>query len=379
LDHLILASSFNRFAGPNNNLLDVCNYLHNELEVDLAVLTHISDFEGEFLKAVRFPLFSVLRGLPADPFSRFVFSPLNVGVLRRFMRSFGLGSDNLFVNSSIDTLFEASIASGSRVKAGHNVITTGFVTPGTGAFLGILDRMAARLATERVMATTNYQKEIYLGLGIREQDISIIPSCADMSSISKIVDGYNSPSNPRSGPTIFYAGRFVEDKGIRELLFAYEQIVESVPATLRLIGGGPLRAWVQRMKDQIERRHSRARILISAGWQPRETVLREMSKADVVVLPSYHEMCPVSLIEAMCLKRAIVCTRIGGPKEMFSDHVNGILVNPLQVTELKEAIYAILADPALKEELGANAFKTFCRNYDVSVVAPKFKLFLESN
>jgi glycosyltransferase involved in cell wall biosynthesis len=305
--------------------------------------------------------------------------PSNIGTLKSFMRAFHLSRSDIFVNSSIDTLFDASLASGGRVKAGHNVITTGFVTPGTDLFLGVLDRIASRSTIGRIMATTYYQKRIYLRLGIPERDISVIPSCADSRSIG-LYGTDDSPSGEHTeNPTIMYAGRFVPDKGIRELFSAYEQLVQSVPVQLKIIGDGPMRTWVYQKKDEIEQKSENARVLVSAGWESREKVLREMSRADVVVLPSYHEMCPVSLLEAMCLKRAIVCTRVGGPAEMITNEVDGILVSPFQVKELKEAIYRLIADETLRRRLGLNAYRTFMQTYDVSIVAPKFRTFLESD
>jgi glycosyltransferase involved in cell wall biosynthesis len=377
LDHLILASSFNRFAGPNNNLLDVCNYMHDRLGVDLVVLTNICEIDSQFLKAVRFPLVSVLKGRPADPLSRLVHSPTNVALLRKFMGAYRLGSKNLFVNSSIDTLFEASLATAGSVKTGHNVINTGFVTPGTNLFLGGLDRIAARSAIGRIMATTPYQKRIYRDLGIPEQAIAIIPSCVDMNLVYSHLNSDKTITEPADDPIIFYGGRIEQEKGIRELMLAYEQVVKSTRATLRLVGDGPLRTWVLQTKERIERQSSNARIIFSASWQPREYVLREMWRADIVVLPSYHEMCPVALIEAMCLRKAVVCTRVGGPREMITNARDGMLVNPLRVDELASAILNLVADQSLRTALGSQAFETFKREYEVSVVAPKFKDFLE--
>lgn len=295
------------------------------------------------------------------------------------MNAYGLKRDNLYVNSSIDTLFEACAASGGRVIAGHNVITAGFVAPGTDNFLGLLDRIAARLAVRRIIATTDYQKQIYSELGIPEQTITVIPSCLDMSSVHDLLRATEGHSGNDGKPVIFYGGRMEPDKGIRELLLAYRELVKTVPATLKLLGDGSLRAWVYRMKQRIEQESNNASVSFSGRWESREVVLREMSNADVVVLPSYHEMCPVSLIEAMCLSKAAVCTAVGGPKRMVTSQVDGLLVRPFQVTELLEAISALLLDASLRRKLGTNAFETFKRSYDVSVVAPKFKHFLENS
>jgi glycosyltransferase involved in cell wall biosynthesis len=102
-----------------------------------------------------------------------------------------------------------------------------------------------------------------------------------------------------------------------------------------------------------------------------------MSQADIVVLPSYSEMCPVILLEAMTLKKAIVATNVGGIPEMIKDGFNGLLVEPRNEEELGGVLLKLITDSTLRYRLGSNALRFIRERYDVSVVAPKFLQFME--
>ena len=61
-----------------------------------------------------------------------------------------------------------------------------------------------------------------------------------------------------------------------------------------------------------------------------------LNRAEVFVLPSYHEGLPVSILEAMSYGCAIISTPVGGIPEVVRE--NGILVRPGDVEGIAAAI-----------------------------------------
>jgi glycosyltransferase involved in cell wall biosynthesis len=57
------------------------------------------------------------------------------------------------------------------------------------------------------------------------------------------------------------------------------------------------------------------------GW--RDDVPAVMARSDIVALVSYSEGLPMVLLEAMCLKKPAVATRVGGIPEVVCDGVDG--------------------------------------------------------
>src|SRR2546425_11242825 len=102
-DYLVISSSFNRFAGPNNHLRDLCNHLYQAENVRLAVITHVGPIETAFLRTIRFPLYRILKGHSSSYRVRLATFPINVAIIRRYVRLLGIEPRNILVNASIDT------------------------------------------------------------------------------------------------------------------------------------------------------------------------------------------------------------------------------------------------------------------------------------
>jgi glycosyltransferase involved in cell wall biosynthesis len=72
----------------------------------------------------------------------------------------------------------------------------------------------------------------------------------------------------------------------------------------------------------------------------------------------FSEGCPLSMLEAMAMKKVIIGSRAGAIPEIIRDHENGLLVNPGSSEEIARAISEAVQDPALRERLAENAAAT---------------------
>ena len=91
------------------------------------------------------------------------------------------------------------------------------------------------------------------------------------------------------------------------------------------------------------------------GWVGPEGVAELISTADIMVLPSFHENLPISIIEAMAAGLAIVATPVGAVEDIITDQVSGLLVAPGDVDGLTEALSRLVSDRALRTQLGDKA------------------------
>jgi colanic acid/amylovoran biosynthesis glycosyltransferase len=162
---------------------------------------------------------------------------------------------------------------------------------------------------------------------------------------------------PPSGddPYILFVGRFVEKKGVDDLIAAMHIVAaKGTAARLVLIGDGPLAADLRRRAQGLPR----AEFL---GWQKPADVRRWMRGAIAVCVPSVTarsgdaEGLPNVAIEAMAEGAPVVATRHAGIGEAIEDGRSGLLVPEGDPPALAAALGAVIAGPDLRRRLGEAA------------------------
>ena len=92
------------------------------------------------------------------------------------------------------------------------------------------------------------------------------------------------------------------------------------------------------------------------GELPRVIALRRVGSADIFVLPSrLPEPFGMALVEAMALRRPVVATAAGGPVEIVTERVNGLLVKPGDSVGLASAVRVLIESPQRAIEMGEAA------------------------
>ena len=86
-----------------------------------------------------------------------------------------------------------------------------------------------------------------------------------------------------------------------------------------------------------------------------DDVERLIDKADILVLPSYIENLPMSVIEGMAAGLAVIATPVGATADIIKHDVTGLLVEPGNTAALAEALRQLASDPRMRKRLGAAA------------------------
>ena len=105
------------------------------------------------------------------------------------------------------------------------------------------------------------------------------------------------------------------------------------------------------------------------GW--RDNVPSVMAECDIVLLTSVTEGFGRVLLEAMCLKKPIIASRVGGIPEVVRDGIDGILFD---VKDSKGFACAVekLADPEVRRRMGQAGFERVKSCFDIKVTAARF-------
>ncbi len=146
-------------------------------------------------------------------------------------------------------------------------------------------------------------------------------------------------------PTIFFLGRHEERKGLEVLLAAMRLLPDEV--TLWLAGTGPD---TERLRQAFA---GDARVQWLGRLTDADKIAR-MKAATVFCAPSLHgESFGVVLIEAMAAGTAIVASGLDGYRNVATDDVDAVLVEPGDVEQLATALKRALYDEELRDRLTA--------------------------
>ena len=102
-----------------------------------------------------------------------------------------------------------------------------------------------------------------------------------------------------------------------------------------------------------------------------EDVIPIISSFDVFVLTSFHEGLPMALLEAMALKKPVICTAVGGIKDVIVDKNNGYLVPSNDHIAMGKRILELFYNPDEKSHVGESAFLTIRDNFSIDVTINK--------
>lgn len=160
-----------------------------------------------------------------------------------------------------------------------------------------------------------------------------------------------------------FLGRLTKLKGVYDLLEAADRLVHGAGMTqLRfyLAGDGEEEQVCTLIREKKLQKHVQL-----LGWLDHQAKIDWLSRTDAVVLPSYVEGLPMSLLEAMAAGKPVISTSIGGIPDLVSSE-NGWLVQPGNIEQLCACLQEASTNPDLTEHMAACNMQKARSTYDIS-------------
>jgi len=178
-------------------------------------------------------------------------------------------------------------------------------------------------------------------------------------------------------PTVLYAGKLRESKGVGVLVAAMEQVWHRVPeAALVLVGGTEFgRGRTHRRTPffrELTARLARAPgKVVLTGFVPPERMPQAYLLGDLFVGPSQiEEGLGMVFLEAAAAGLPLIATRMGGIPEVVEDGVNGLLMTRKDdAAELADLIVHLLRDDQARQDLGRRGRERVCREFSWDTIA----------
>ncbi len=226
------------------------------------------------------------------------------------------------------------------------------------------------------IAITEKARQMLITEGTDPNRISVIPSgidCDLFKPASKDPKTMQRLGLTDSTLKILFVGRFVEEKGIFDLLNAFSTIQKNnVNLELLIAGSGTLE-----MTEQIHKQTTKLMIndkvkFLGSIKYAEMPVIHNI--ADIFCLPSaetkfWAEQFGNSLVEGMACAKPVVSTWSGSIPEVVKDHSTGLLVEPHNPAALSSALEELSSNKKLRDNYGDNGRKWVLERFEANKVA----------
>jgi phosphatidylinositol alpha-mannosyltransferase len=220
----------------------------------------------------------------------------------------------------------------------------------------VYDRLAARIAVS-ASARDTWQRRF-------GGTMAVVPNgvATEFFASPKPLEGWR-----QDGPTILFVGRLEPRKGLEYLVRAFLRLKPAVPRLRLLVVGRDDRGQQDKAMAMVPPRLRPD--LVFVGSVPQADLPSYYASADVFCAPSLGgESFGIVLAEAMAVGLPVVCSDIGGYRDVVRDGADGLLVPPRDPEALAEALAGLLDNPARLAAMG-EAAAAAARRYAWEVVA----------
>ena len=175
------------------------------------------------------------------------------------------------------------------------------------------------------------------------------------------------------GETILYFGSIIRKKGVLELAYIFNKVVEQKPlAHLTLLGKdvndifeneSTLELFLNKLSPNAKKNCTHI------AHVPYNAVKEHIARANVIVLPSFAEAFPMTWLEAMAMEKALVTSNIGWAKELMVDGETGFIENPKAHQLYADKILQLLENKELNATFGENARQHIVNNFSQKIIS----------
>ena len=217
-----------------------------------------------------------------------------------------------------------------------------------------------------LIAVSAAVKQKYVQAGFDPEGIEVIYNgIAARFLASGQTEGRIGRGGAQEKTRLLYVGRLRAEKGILVALEALDLLVNGQNRTsaeepllhLDVFGDGN-EAYLHELQDFLREKHL-AQAVTLHGRVAQDELINHYDHADILLVPSlWQEPFGLVVVEAMARGLPVIASNVGGPAEILTHGVNGLLIEPGSEQGLAAAIGLLLNDPGKRIQLGRAARAT---------------------
>lgn len=162
-----------------------------------------------------------------------------------------------------------------------------------------------------------------------------------------------------------FIGRLVKDKGINELVEAFDELSKTHLNTQLILVGYK--------ESDLDPLSPKTEIIIQNNNKIHEVgdimdIRPYVAVSDILTFPSYREGFPNVVLQASCMEKPCIVSNINGCNEIISNDFNGLIIPVKDSKALKDAMLYLYKNPQKIKELGGNARPNIIKKYKRDLV-----------
>ncbi len=161
-----------------------------------------------------------------------------------------------------------------------------------------------------------------------------------------------------------FIGRIVRDKGVNELVEAFNNLSMRMNAYLVLTG--PFEDALDPISDRSRRIIAENKRIVTPGYV--NDVRPVLLASDVFILPSYREGFPNVVMQACCMGIPCIVSDINGCNEIVQHNETGLVIKPKDVSSLQSAMELLATRPDLRDVFAERSRTFVAENFDQDLV-----------
>ncbi|HOK55980.1 MAG TPA: glycosyltransferase [bacterium] len=213
----------------------------------------------------------------------------------------------------------------------------------------LIDKILLRF-TDKIICNSEEVKKIYIQkIDGEKEKFEVIYNGIEIEKYEKLQEKIELKKNfgIKNEKIILTGGRLSFEKNLDTFLYIANDIKKEIKEVkFIIVGEGDEKENLFKLTEKLDLKKD----VIFTGY--REDLPDLIKISDIVVLISLWEGMPNLVIEGMLCKKPVICTEIGGGKEIIEDGKNGFLVNPKNKKEIKEKILLLLKNDMICKTIG---------------------------
>lgn len=223
--------------------------------------------------------------------------------------------------------------------------------------------------TDGIGVLSTEEQKNFLRAGIPERKVFVVKNVVEPNSQFRSPDFLRRWNLPDDRPLLLFIGRFVETKGLLDVIAACGLLRDGgLNFYLLCLGDGPSRSEAEALTRRLNLQdHVRF-----FGYIPEEQTAGFYVNSDVLLFPTYHiEGFPMVIFYAAAAGLPIITTRIRAAADYLQEPANCLWAEPRRPDLLAARITDVLKDLELRSSM-ANNNRTLAAQFSAEIVTAEY-------